>query len=222
MSREVAVISFPGTNCDLDVKAVYDQLGVPCTILHDQQVESFEKYCAVIVPGGFSYGDYLRPGAIANFSPAMEALKRFAADGGLVIGICNGFQILCEAQLLPGVLLVNNTLKFQSKLVGIEILSTNSAVTRLYEVGQVVNWPVANFSGSYTVDEDTLRSLEKNDQVLARYVEDINGASGQIAAVCNNERNVIGVMPHPERVVDSLIDMTGSCSGLPFFKAAFA
>lgn len=177
---------------------------------------------AVILPGGFSYGDYLRCGAIAKFSPIIAAVKDFAAKGGLVIGICNGFQILTESGLLPGALVRNAGLKYICRPVELRVETTNTPFTNLGQKGQVVTYPIAHGEGRYTADEATLDELEAEDRVVFRYVNNPNGSLRDIAGICNKERNVLGMMPHPERATDSLM---GSADGLLVFRsmvAAFA
>ena len=177
---------------------------------------------AVILPGGFSYGDYLRCGAIAKFSPIIGAVKEFAAKGGLVIGICNGFQILTESGLLPGALVRNAGLKYICRPVELRVETTNTPFTNLAQKGQVVTYPIAHGEGRYTADEATLDELEAEDRVVFRYVNNPNGSLRDIAGICNKERNVLGMMPHPERATDPLM---GSADGLLVFRsmvAAFA
>jgi phosphoribosylformylglycinamidine synthase I len=177
---------------------------------------------AVILPGGFSYGDYLRCGAIAKFSPIIGAVKEFAARGGLVIGICNGFQILTESGLLPGALVRNAGLKYICRPVALRVETTNTPFTNLAQKGQVVTYPIAHGEGRYTADEATLDELEAEDRVVFRYVNNPNGSLRDIAGICNKERNVLGMMPHPERATDPLM---GSADGLVVFRsmvAAFA
>jgi len=177
---------------------------------------------AVILPGGFSYGDYLRCGAIAKFSPIIGAVKEFAAKGGLVIGICNGFQILTESGLLPGALVRNAGLKYICRPVELRVETANTPFTNLAQKGQVVTYPIAHGEGRYTADEATLDELEAEDRVVFRYVNNPNGSLRDIAGICNKERNVLGMMPHPERATDPLM---GCSDGLVVFRsmvAAFA
>lgn len=171
---------------------------------------------AVILPGGFSYGDYLRCGAIAKFSPIIGAVKAFAAKGGLVIGICNGFQILTESGLLPGALVRNSGLKYICKPVELRVETTQSPFTNQGRKGQVVTYPIAHGEGRYTADEATLDQLEAEDRVVFRYVNNPNGSLRDIAGICNQERNVLGMMPHPERATDPLM---GSTDGLLVFRS---
>ena len=171
---------------------------------------------AVILPGGFSYGDYLRCGAIAKFSPLIGAVKAFAAKGGLVIGICNGFQILTECHLLPGALVRNTDLKYICKPVDLRIETTNTPFTNSASKGQIVTFPIAHGEGRYTADEATLDQLEAEDRVVFRYIDNPNGSLRDIAGICNKERNVLGMMPHPERATDALM---GSADGLTVFRS---
>ena len=171
---------------------------------------------AVILPGGFSYGDYLRCGAIAKFSPLIGAVKAFAAKGGLVIGICNGFQILTEAGLLPGALVRNTNLRYICKPVELKVETTATPFTNQAEKGQTLTLPIAHGEGRYTADEATLNELEAEDRVVFRYVDNPNGSLRDIAGICNKERNVLGMMPHPERASDNLM---GSTDGLTVFRS---
>ncbi|HXS98864.1 MAG TPA: phosphoribosylformylglycinamidine synthase subunit PurQ [Candidatus Limnocylindrales bacterium] len=210
------VIVFPGSNCDHDAfYAVTSNLGQQAEFVwHDSP--SLGNLDAVILPGGFSYGDYLRCGAIAKFSPVMQAVKRFAADGGLVLGICNGFQILVESGLLPGALVRNGNLKFVCREIGLRVETTNSPFTGALQRGQVLHVPIAHGEGCYVADERTLDELEREDRVAFRYVDNPNGSLRDIAGVLNRERNVLGLMPHPERASDPLM---GSAEGLGVFQS---
>jgi phosphoribosylformylglycinamidine synthase I len=167
---------------------------------------------AVVVPGGFAHGDYLRPGAIARFSPIMDAVRAFAAEGGPLVGICNGFQVLTEAGLLPGALQKNQGLKFLCRPVELRVESTSSVLTSETSVGQVLRVPINHFEGNYTCDQETLASLRDHDQVVLRYVDNPNGSVDSIAGICNEARNVVGLMPHPERAIS---DLLGSRDGAP-------
>src|SRR5579863_9286245 len=204
------VVVFPGSNCDHDAwYAVSHNLGQPCEFIwHDEP--SLGNVDAVILPGGFSYGDYLRFGAIAKFSPVMGAVRKFADDGGLVLGICNGFQILVESGLLPGALLRNRDLKFVCRQVTLRVESTATPFTASASRGQLLKVPVAHGEGCYFADERTLDALEKKDRVILRYVDNPNGSLRDIAGICNERRNVMGLMPHPERASDALV---GSADG---------
>ena len=171
---------------------------------------------AVIVPGGFAHGDYLRPGAIAQFSPIMGAVSEFAAAGGPVVGICNGFQVLTEAGLLPGALQKNAGLKFVCSMVELRVESTDSVLTRGAAAGAVLRVPINHFEGNYTCDADTLAQLRDQDRIVLRYVENPNGSVDDIAGICNEGRNVVGLMPHPERATSELL---GSIDGLPLLRS---
>ncbi len=204
------VVVFPGSNCDHDCwYAASQNLGFPTDMIwHDST--SLGGVDAVILPGGFSYGDYLRCGAIAKFSPVMAAVKKFAADGGLVAGICNGFQILVEAGLLPGALLRNRGLKFICREVGLKVETTNSPFTANASHGQLLRMPIAHNEGCYYADDATLDRLEAEDRVILRYAENPNGSLRDIAGILNEGRNVMGMMPHPDRACDPLM---GSIDG---------
>lgn len=203
-----AVLVFPGSNCDMDcyhvLKGVMEQ---PVEYVWHQDMD-LSRFDAVVLPGGFSYGDYLRCGAIARFSPVMGALQDFAAKGKLIIGICNGFQILLEAHLLPGAMVRNERQHFVCKFVNNRVETTATPFTMKCEAGQLLRIPVAHGEGNYCADEETLAALEANDQIVFRYVDDAgdptraanpNGSTANIAGICNRERNVLGMMPHPER-----------------------
>jgi phosphoribosylformylglycinamidine synthase I len=210
------VVVFPGSNCDHDAwYAVSHNLGQPAEFIwHD--APSVGNVDAVILPGGFSYGDYLRCGAIAKFSPVMEAVRKFAAGGGLVLGICNGFQILVETGLLPGALVRNRGLKFICRPVGLSIVTADSPFTSQAVKGQILWFPIAHGEGCYYADERTLDELESEDRVVFRYVDNPNGSLRDIAGILNRERNVMGLMPHPERATDPLM---GSNDGLVVFQS---
>jgi phosphoribosylformylglycinamidine synthase len=209
------VIVFPGSNCDHDAfHAVSANLGQEAEyIWHDSG--SLGGVDAVILPGGFAYGDYLRCGAIAKFSKVMGAVRNFARDGGLVLGVCNGFQILVEAGLLPGALIRNRGLKFICREVGLRV-ETRAPFTRAARIGQVLRMPIAHGEGCYIGDERTLDELEAEDRVAFRYVENPNGSMRDIAGILSKERNVMGMMPHPERACDPLM---GSSDGLAVFQS---
>jgi phosphoribosylformylglycinamidine synthase len=213
---KAGVIVFPGSNCDHDAwYAVNENLhGRAEFIWHDSP--KLGDVDAVILPGGFSYGDYLRCGAIARFSPVMQAIKKFAADGGLVLGICNGFQILVEAGLLPGALLRNQELRFICREVKLRTETTASPFTSKLTKGQILRIPIAHGEGQYFADERTLDRLEAEDRVAFRYVENPNGSARDIAGILNEGRNVLGMMPHPERACDPLM---GSTDGLGIFES---
>jgi phosphoribosylformylglycinamidine synthase len=210
------VIVFPGSNCDHDAwYAVQHNLGQTARFIwHDSH--SLGDVDAVILPGGFSYGDYLRCGAIAKFSPVMAAVKKFAAAGGPVIGICNGFQILVESGLLPGALLRNTGLKFLCQEVALRVETAHSPFTNEAQKGQILRMPIAHGEGCYYADRRTLDELRAEDRVAFRYVENPNGSLDNIAGVLNRERNVLGLMPHPERATEPLM---GSSDGLVIFRS---
>jgi len=211
-----AVIVFPGSNCDHDAwYAISRNLGQTAEFVwHDSS--SLGNADAVILPGGFSYGDYLRCGAIAKFSPVMKAVRRFAAEGGLVLGICNGFQILVETGLLPGALIRNRGLEFICRPVDLITVTTNSPFTSQSEPGKILSLPIAHGEGCYYADEHTLDELEAEDRVVFRYVNNPNGSLRDIAGILNRERNVMGLMPHPERATEPLM---GSTDGLIIFES---
>lgn len=221
------VVVFPGSNCDHDAwYAVTANLGHQCDLLwHDQR--SLNGVDAIILPGGFSYGDYLRCGAIAKFSPVMQSVKDFAKAGGLVLGICNGFQILCESGILPGVLVRNQGLKFICAPVELTVETVSSPFTNQARVGQRITLPIAHGDGNYRADERTLDRLEDEDRIAFRYgpsvpEEHFNGASRRIAGILNENRNVLGMMPHPERACDPLMGATGGLMIFESLVSAFA
>jgi len=219
------VVVFPGSNCDHDAfHAIGHVLQKPVEFIWHQS-EDLHQCDAIILPGGFSYGDYLRTGAIARFSPVMKAVEQFAKKGGLVLGICNGFQILLEAGLLPGAMMRNSGLRFICKHVHIRVEETNSPFTCAAQQGQVLTIPIAHSDGNYTCDDKTLAHLERNHQVLFRYTTaggkddaagNPNGSTANIAGICNEHRNVAGLMPHPERAVEECLD---SQHGLVIFRS---
>lgn len=219
------VVVFPGSNCDHDAyHAIGHVLHKPVEFIWHQS-EDLHNFDAIILPGGFSYGDYLRTGAIARFSPVMKSVEKFANCGGLVLGICNGFQILLEAGMLPGAMMRNAGLRFICKHVHIRVEETNSPFTCAAQPGLILTIPIAHSDGNYTCDEATLKKLEKNHQVLFRYTTadgkddtagNPNGSTANIAGICNAARNVAGLMPHPERAVEQVLN---SNDGLVIFKS---
>lgn len=213
---KVGVVVFPGSNCDHDAwYAVSQNLQQQAEFIwHDSA--SLGGVDAVILPGGFSYGDYLRCGAIAKFSPVMQAVKKFARDGGPVLGICNGFQVLTEAGLLPGALVRNASLKFVCRPAALEVVTTDSPFTHEAVKAQILTLPVAHGEGCYIADERTLDELEAEDRIALRYRENCNGSMRDIAGILNAERNVMGMMPHPERAADPLL---GNTDGLIILKS---
>ena len=216
------VVVFPGSNCDHDCwYAASQNLGFQTDMIwHDST--SLGDVDAVILPGGFSYGDYLRCGAIAKFSPVMSAVKKFAADGGLVLGVCNGFQILVESGMLPGALLRNRDLKFICRQVDLRVETTNSPFTSEARKGQILRIPIAHGEGCYYADDATLDRLEAEDRVVLRYVNNPNGSLRDIAGILNEQRNVVGMMPHPDRACDPLMGSTDGKVVLLSMARAFA
>lgn len=212
-----AVLVFPGSNCDIDMyHAIKDELGEEVEYVWHTE-NSLEGYDGALVPGGFSYGDYLRCGAMANQSNVMKALKEFAAAGKPVLGVCNGFQILTEAGLLPGALLRNKNLKFMCRTVQLKVQNNETLFTNNYESGEVINIPIAHGEGNYYCDEETLAELKANNQIVFTYEGDNpNGSLEDIAGIINKEGNVLGMMPHPERVVNEIV---GGADGLKLFKS---
>jgi phosphoribosylformylglycinamidine synthase subunit PurQ / glutaminase len=210
----IAVLQFPGSNCDQDCVHVFKNvLGHPARLLWHKE-KTLGDADAVIVPGGFSYGDYLRTGAIARFSPVMQAVQQFAANGGHVLGICNGFQILCEAGLLPGALVRNRSLQFRCEHIYLKTATPRSPFTHKTPPGKLLRVPVAHGEGCYFADPDTLAQMKANDQILWQYSDaqgrvtddaSPNGSLENIAGVCNEKRNVAGLMPHPERASESVL-----------------
>jgi phosphoribosylformylglycinamidine synthase subunit PurQ / glutaminase len=219
------VVVFPGSNCDHDAfYAIGNILHKPVEFIWHQS-QDLANCDAVILPGGFSYGDYLRTGAIARFSPVMKSVEKFAKSGGMVLGICNGFQTLCEAGLLPGAMMRNSGLRFICRHVYIRVEQTDTPFTNAASKGQILKVPIAHSDGCYTADEADIAAMEKNRQILFRYttadgsddaVGNPNGSMHNIAGICNRERNVAGLMPHPERAMESALD---SADGFVIFKS---
>ncbi|MDF2670324.1 MAG: phosphoribosylformylglycinamidine synthase [Paenibacillus sp.] len=212
-----AVLVFPGSNCDIDCyKAVEATIGQPVDYVWHTATD-LSKYDAIIVPGGFSYGDYLRCGAISRFAPVMNEVVKAAEQGKYVLGICNGFQILLESGLLPGAMLRNQTLKFRCHSSILRVENTNTPFTTQYSAGEQIDVPIAHGEGNYYCDADTLAELKANNQIVFRYaVENPNGAIDDIAGICNKQGNVLGMMPHPERAVHQLL---GSEDGKRMFTS---
>lgn len=222
MAPQFGVVIFPGSNCEQDVKYALEYVGYQAEFVWHQDT-NLSRYDAIILPGGFSYGDYLRCGAVARFSPVMEAVTAFAEAGGPVMGICNGFQILTEAHLLPGALLRNAGLKFICKQVNLRIEESVCKWTAEEDAGKIISMPINHNEGNYFCDEATLQTLKANKQIVLRYATTEgsspdgfapNGALDNIAGICNERGNVFGLMPHPERVVDGL---SGSTDGASLF-----
>jgi len=218
MPPRVGVVQFPGSNCELDVMEAIRGLGGEAEILWHEGTSTGDVD-AVVVPGGFAHGDYLRPGAIARFSPIMGAVGEFAAGGGPVVGICNGFQVLTEAGLLPGALQKNAGLKFLCTTVSLRVETAESALTAAATVGDELRIPINHFEGNYTCDPETLAMLRSEDRIVVRYVDNPNGSVDSIAGVCNEGRNVVGLMPHPERACHPLL---GSTDGVVLVQSLLA
>lgn len=210
------IIVFPGSNCDIDCYHVLkDVLKKDVNyIWHDE--DNLEDYDCIVIPGGFSYGDYLRCGAVAQFSKAMDQVKVHAQKGKLVIGICNGFQILTEAGLLPGALVRNKNLKFICDTVSLQVENIKTPFTNLCSDGEIIDIPIAHGEGNYVVDQETLEKMQNNNQILFTYKDNPNGSLLNIAGVCNENKNVLGMMPHPERASEALL---GNSDGLAIFKS---
>ena len=222
------VIVFPGSNCDHDAYHVISKhVGQPVSFLWHRETD-LNGYDALIIPGGFSYGDYLRAGALASLSPVMKSVREFAARGGFVLGICNGFQILCEAGLLPGALIRNRDLHFRCEHVHVRVENADTPFTNELRRGQLLRLPIAHAEGNYVCDDETLLELQYEDRIILRYCDDAgnttdeanpNGSRDSIAGICNRERNVLGLMPHPERACE---DLLGSADGRGLFRSLSA
>ncbi len=217
-----AVITFPGSNCDQDVYYVTRELFQETTdMLWHNEKKNLSEYDCVILPGGFSYGDYLRSGAIARFSPIMESVIEYARNGGFVLGICNGFQILLEAGLLPGAMKRNHSLKFACKYSKLKVINNETPFTVECRQGQILDIPVAHGEGNYYIDETGLQELKVNNQIVVRYLnskENPNGSVDNIAGICNREGNVFGLMPHPERCAEAVLG-NSSTDGYHIFSS---
>jgi len=218
VSTRVGVVVFPGTNCELDVVHAVEVLGGRADLIWHGD-SSVAGYDAIVVPGGFAHGDYLRTGAIARFSPVMDAVSAHAAEGGAVVGICNGFQVLTEAGLLPGALQKNAGLKFRCETVTCRVESARSVLTHGVAPGTELRLPINHFEGNFTGDAETLARIRANDQVVLRYVRNPNGSADDIAGVCNEAGNVVGLMPHPERAAEPIL---GSADGAVLLRALLA
>ncbi len=220
----VTVLQFPGTNCEYDAKYAFEKLGASVSIIWHQEESIPSNTDLVVIPGGFSYGDYLRSGAIARFAPIMKALQVYAKEGGKVLGICNGFQILLEASLLPGAMKRNDNLHFISKFNKLKVINNDNAFLQKLEVNDIVDIPVAHHDGNYFIDEAGLKDLENNGQILLKYCDDkgletsINGSVSQIAGICNKRRNVFALMPHPERAMEMIL---GGDDGVKMLEGFF-
>jgi phosphoribosylformylglycinamidine synthase I len=204
VTARVGVVLFPGSNCEHDVMEAVEAAGGKADIVWHGDA-ALPAVDAVVLPGGFAHGDYLRPGAIARFSPVMDAVRRFAADGGPVVGICNGFQVLTEAGLLPGALQKNAGLKFLCTTVELRVDSTKSVLTSAAAPGDILRIPINHFEGNFTCSPATLRVLHDEERVILRYVDNPNGSMDDIAGICNEAGNVVGLMPHPERASSALL-----------------
>lgn len=219
------VVIFPGSNCDYDAFYVLKHILKVDTVFLFHKDTDLQNCDVVILPGGFSFGDYLRTGAIAKFSPIMKEVIKFALNGGYVLGICNGFQILCESELLPGVLMMNTTLKFQCFDVNLKVINNKTPFTNKYHQNEIVSMPIAHGEGNYFIDEDGLKSLYDNDQIILKYCDkegnfsmdaNPNGSVDNIAGICNKSKNVFGLMPHPERCSEQIL---GNTDGLRIFQS---
>ena len=218
---KISVLQFPGTNCEYDTKYAFEQLGCEVEIIWHKEKNIPEDTDLLVIPGGFSYGDYLRSGAIARFATIMDSVQSYAAKGGKVLGICNGFQILLEAGLLPGAMKRNDSLHFISKFHTLKVVDNDNAFLSLLKKDEVLNIPVAHHDGNYYIDSLGLKDLEENGQILLKYcdnngnVVNMNGSVSNIAGICNKEKNVFGLMPHPERAIEELL---GSTDGINMLK----
>jgi phosphoribosylformylglycinamidine synthase len=221
--KKVAILRFPGTNCEFDTDYAFKKLGFETSIVWHKD-KSLPSCDLVVIPGGFSYGDYLRSGSIARFAPVMKVVEEYANSGGYVLGICNGFQILTEAGLLPGALKRNNNLHFISKFQHIKVINNDNKFLKHCKKGEVLNIPVAHADGNYYIDEAGLIELNKNNQILLRYCDKdgnpmvLNGSIEQIAGVCNKQKNVFGLMPHPERAIELALGSEDGIKMLEGFK----
>ncbi len=218
---KVAVLQFPGTNCEYDTVYAFKKLGAITQVIWHKEESLPEDIDLVVVAGGFSYGDYLRSGAIAKFSPIMKAVKEYANNGGKVLGICNGFQVLTEARLLPGALKRNESLHFISRHHNLKVVANDNIFLEKLSVNDVVNVPIAHHDGNYFIDAEGLEELYANNQVLLKYtdatgkISNPNGSVDSIAGICNKEKNVFGLMPHPERAMEILL---GSDDGVKMLE----
>jgi phosphoribosylformylglycinamidine synthase len=221
MSKKVSVVVFPGTNCERDTKYAYEKLNCEVELVWHEKTSLPQNTSLVVLPGGFSYGDYLRSGSIAKFSPIMKAVIEYANGGGKVLGICNGFQVLLETRLLPGAMKKNQNVHFVSKYHHLKVANNDNDFLKLLNVGDVVNIPIAHGEGNYYADDKTLKQLKENGQILVTYCNkegnelNPNGSVENIAGICNKTKNVFGLMPHPERAVESIL---GSVDGVKMLQ----
>ena len=215
MSARVSIVVFPGSNCELDVQTAFRGLGADAQLVWHAE-EKLSDTDIVVLPGGFAHGDYLRTGAIARFSPVMDAVRAHADGGGLVIGICNGFQILCEAGLLPGAMRKNAGLKFRCMWTDLRVETSNSPFTSATSVGDTLRIPINHFEGNWYCESRELERLQGNGQIVFRYVDNPNGSLDDVAGIVNADRNVLGMMPHPERACEALL---GSADGARVFSS---
>ena len=218
---KISVLQFPGTNCEYDAKYAFEQLGCEVEIIWHKEKSIPADPDLLVIPGGFSYGAYLRSGAIARFANVMESVQEYASKGGKVLGICNGFQILLEAGLLPGAMKRNDSLHFISKYHTLKVINNDNTFLSLLKKDEVLNIPVAHHDGNYFIDDKGLKELEQNGQILLKYCDkdgnltNMNGSVSNIAGICNKEKNVFGLMPHPERAIEELL---GSTDGINMLK----
>ena len=214
---KVSVLQFPGTNCEYDAKYAFERLGCEVEIIWHKDKKLPSDTDLLVIPGGFSYGDYLRSGAIARFANIMDSVQNYAKNGGKILGICNGFQILLEAGLLPGAMKRNSSLHFISQFSKLKVISSDNVFLQELKNNDIVNIPVAHHDGNYFIDENGLKDLEDNDQIILKYCDDkgaeisLNGAISNIAGICNKEKTIFGLMPHPERAME---DILGSSDGV--------
>jgi phosphoribosylformylglycinamidine synthase len=214
--KNFGVVIFPGSNCDLDALYSVEKVILQKAIPLWHKCEELPQLDCIILPGGFSYGDYLRPGAIASRSPIMKSVKAFADKGGIVIGICNGFQVLVESNMLPGVLLRNESTRFISKWVTLKVENSRTPFTKFYKKEQLINLPIAHKDGNYFVSYEMLKTLQAKKQIVFTYTDNPNGSLWNIAGLTNEQGNVLGMMPHPERAYDALL---GSDDGAAIFRS---
>lgn len=222
----VSIIQLPGTNCEKDTEFAFNQMGCKTTIVWHKETSIPKKSDLVVIAGGFSYGDYLRSGAIAQFSPIMKAVNDYAKHGGRVLGICNGFQILLEMGLLPGAMRRNENLHFISKYHHLKVVNNNNAFLKRLDINEIVSVPIAHAEGNYYIENDGLKNLYDNGQVLLKYcdkdgnISNPNGSLDSIAGICNIQKNVFGLMPHPERAVDATLKATDGIKMLEGFLSS--